>query len=425
MLIKNGLVCLKEGFTNTDLLISNGKIEAIGRNLRENGQTIDAAGKAILPGCIDIHVHAREPGNEEKEDWLTISKAALNGGVTTIMDMPNNKEPIISVERLLKKKVAAQKSLVNRGFYAGITGENIDEAAGLARLANGFKIYISETTNAQGIDWESLEYIFKALAPLGRPVVVHAEDNALFSGDDTSLAQHSSRRSQKAELSAVKKVIEFAKIYKTKLHITHVSTCEAATYILGLKNEHITFDVTPHHLYFNIDNAAGKGAFAKVNPPLRMAQDNDCLRRLLANGKIDIVASDHAPHCMHEKNVEFRLAPAGISNIDTFLQSLLNLHHTDGIEVEKIARCAATNPAELFGMAGRGVVEEGAWADLAIVEIGKSQRVTRFGLFTKCGWNIFEGMELKGAVVGTMVNGNLSYWDDTFGEATGMEIPPS
>ena len=431
MLIKNGTIYTVDGFSKADLLLGQ-RIEAIAAPgtldqmpVEEgNGPALlDARNLLVLPGCIDIHVHAREPGSPEKEDWLTLSKAALNGGVTTVFDMPNNPEPIVSVERLIRKKVAAQRSLVNRGFYAQINPDNVEDAAELAKHANGFKLYVSETTNAQGAQWDNVEFIFKELARLGRPLVVHAEDGSSFGEVEAAdLEQHSAKRSADAELMAVRKVIEFALRYKTKTHITHVSTCRAANYILSTKADYITFDVTQHHLYFNAENSAHKYAFAKVNPPLRTPEDNECLVALLKGGKVDIVASDHAPHTMKEKAQNFRLAPSGISSIDTFLPSLLNLYHARAVPLENVVECACENPARLFGLEGRGRIEEGGFADLVIVDLAKEQKIGRLGLYTKCGWNAFEGMTLKGTVVATIVNGNLSYSDGKFGEQPGMDL---
>ncbi len=435
ILLKDGQVGHHLGIYDADVLIgADGKIVDTydwGKKIKAD-KVIDCKGKLILPGLIDVHVHFREPGESYKETWETGSKAAVSSGVTTVFDMPNNKPPILSVKDLkAKRKLISGRSYCNYGLYTGFDGENFSEIAKMKGVV-GVKIYSANSTGDMGVNMKVIEKLLKKYKGM---VVVHAEDSACvrensekylaeFADRDAEFSIHSKIRSPKCAIAAVKSVCESAK--KTghkKLHIAHVS-CEGEIDVINKYRDFgVTCEVTPHHLLLCDGDYENPGNFIKVNPPVRSREDVFAMWKALKFGDIDMIATDHAPHSVVEKEQEYRKAPAGVPELDTFLPVLLNAVNDEALEISEIVKLCCENPAKVFGLAEKGQVEPGFDADLVVVDMDLEKKVDAKNLFTKCGWSPYTGVKLKGWPVMTFVGGELVFKNGKIvGKPQGKEV---
>ncbi|MCH7492755.1 dihydroorotase [Patescibacteria group bacterium] len=409
-LLKN---CTLANKLNVNITITDGTITAIGNQTKAD-KIIDIKGKTVLPGIIDSHVHFREPGGEQKEDWLTGSMAAVAGGVTTVIDMPNNDPPITDLATLNKKRKLTKKSLVNFGFFFGATTNNIEEVRKVSGIA-GIKIYVGSSTGnllvAQDDDIKKLMEIPNI------NWVIHAEDEELIRknsqqiSENSNSAIHSQIRNRQVAMKGVERVIDLAKETNARIHICHISTAEEVSLIKKAKNANlqITCEVSPHHLFLN-DGAYEKfGNFVKVNPPLRTKKDNEALLKGLNDGIIDIIATDHAPHTIKEKETPYHDAPAGIPEVQTSLPLMLNEVNKGTITIEQLIEIMSAQPAKLFSLQNKGLIAEGYDADITVVDMDKKQIINKEMLLSKCGWSPYENMKITGWPVMTFVNGNLVY----------------
>lgn len=411
---------LADGQT-TDIILESGTIKSIG-HVEKTDQEINLSGKLVIPGVIDAHVHFREPGGEHKEDWSTGSQAAVSGGVTTVIDMPNNKPPAIDNIILNEKRDLAKKSLVNYGFYIGATKDNLQEIQGAYNIAGG-KIYVGSSTGDLLVDKdEDIARLFTIPHILW---VIHAEDEYLIAINEKSLsnksnpAVHSKIRDKKVAIIALKRVIQLAEKNKTNIHICHISTKEEVELIKQAKNKGlaITGEVSPHHLFLNESAYQKHGFLVKVNPPLRTTGDNTALWQALKKGVIDIVATDHAPHTLAEKqpgtqeqtNNIYNIVPAGIPEVETSLPLLLNEVNKNNLTLQRLIEVTSQKPAEIFHLKNKGAIKEGYDADLTVVDLEKQQTITKEMLKTKCGWSPYQGWQLIGWPIMTFVNGNLVF----------------
>ena len=365
--------------------IDNGRIVKIAK-LLEGDKVYRFEGKAILPGAIDAHVHFREPGMTQKEDFGTGSSAALHGGVTCVFDMPNTMPPTITPQTLRdKRKLASAKSLVDFGLYAGVK-PGIDVQA-LAKEAVGFKIYMSSATGDLLVP--SLDQIKAELAAIGasnKVLAVHAEDERFRRKDpEDDLDDHLRNRNNECEASAIKKVKVAAK--NCKLHICHVSARDSIPFVTDSAG--LTSEVTPHHLLLDKDSKIG--THAKVNPPLRKREDRHAMFKALKGGAFDIFASDHAPHTIDEKQEDFEYAPSGMPGVETMLPLLLHLVEEKHLSIDDIVRRVSHMPGELFNIP-KGRIAEGYDADLVVVDMKACTMIKADSLHSKCGWTAFEGM---------------------------------
>ena len=409
-LLKN---CTLANKLNVNITITDGTITAIGNQAKAD-KIIGINGKTVLPGIIDSHVHFREPGGEQKEDWLTGSMAAVAGGVTTVIDMPNNDPPITDLAALNKKRKLTKKSLVNFGFFFGATTNNIEEVRKVSGIA-GIKIYVGSSTGnllvAQDDDIKKLMEIPNI------NWVIHAEDEELIRknsqqiSENSNSAIHSQIRNRQVAMKGVERVIDLAKETNARIHICHISTAEEVSLIKKAKNANlqITCEVSPHHLFLN-DGAYEKfGNFVKVNPPLRTKKDNEALLKGLNDGIIDIIATDHAPHTIKEKETPYHDAPAGIPEVQTSLPLMLNEVNKGTITIEQLIKIMSAQPAKLFSLQNKGLIAEGYDADITVVDMDKKQIINKEMLLSKCGWSPYENMKITGWPVMTFVNGNLVY----------------
>jgi len=410
-----------------NVLVKNGKIVKISKSaLKEKVPTIDIQGMYLLPGLIDVHVHFRTPGMTEKEDWVTGSKAALAGGVTTVIDMPNTKPPTIDAASLKAKRALVKKdAMVNYGFFAGATNENVAEIKKLKGIA-GVKIFMGSSTGTLLVDdKKALEKFFgaKILCAL------HAEDEHCIEMAQTKYAGkndpavHSMVRPPECALTAVKEALHLAKKCGTRVHICHVTTEQELKIIRKFKSNKVSAEVTPHHLFLNTSDYRTYGNVIKVNPPIRSMNDQVALWEGLKDGTIDMISSDHAPHLMKEKMQPYDNAPSGVPGVQTILPLMLNAVNEGKIDLEKVVELTSYNPAKRFGMKGKGEIKVGMDADLTVVDMQLYEKVCHDYLWTKVNWSPFHGWWLTGWPVMTFVNGELAYeWRDRFYKVKGKEI---
>ncbi len=365
--------------------ISDGRIVKIANNV-DGDEVFDFGSKLILPGATDAHVHMREPGMTSKEDFASGSLAALHGGVTCILDMPNTKPATTSLEALREKgQLAASKSLTDFGLFAGVQpGVDI---SGMAARAVGFKLYMGGTTGDLLVHpIGTVKREIAAIARTGKVLAVHAEDESLRTKDvERSLEDHLRNRTNECETSAIRKIIGAAQ--ECRLHICHLSARESIPLVSSVSN--VTSEVTPHHLL--LDRTSRLGTHGKVNPPLRRREDRQALFQSLKEGAFDVIASDHAPHTADEKSEDFDYAPCGMPGVETMLPMLLHLVRERHLALATIVKCVCERPAEIHGLK-KGKLEVGFDADLAVFDLMAGSEIKGDRLLTRCGWTAFEGM---------------------------------
>lgn len=419
--LKNAKIVTSSGIIEGDLGVKQGKIAQIGKITESVTEGKDCKGLFILPGAIDMHVHFRDPGFTEKEDFATGSSAAASGGVTTVCDMPNTDPPTLTVKDFEEKVgIAREKSVVNFGLYMGFDGHNLDEIKKARSFPEfiGVKIYLgSSTGNLLINDAAKIEELFK----LGIFVIVHAEDENIIRENESKYlaveksgvadpSVHSLIRSPSAAREAVKTILHLAKKCSAQVHITHVSTAEEVEELRKFKSELVSADCTPHHLFLTQSAYADRGNFVKINPPLRTNKDRQALWKAFHEGIIQAVASDHAPHTKKEKEQSYEKAPSGVPGVETMLPLLLDAVNHGQASLEEVVKWTSTNPAKLLGFKNKGHIEVGADADLVIVDMDREQEIggKDYKLKTKCNWSPFSGWKVKGWPIITVVNGKIA-----------------
>ena len=411
-----------------DVLIKDGFITKIGQNLSApNATEINAEGQYLLPGMIDDQVHFREPGLTHKADIFTESMAAVAGGITSFMEMPNT-VPNTLTQALLADKyaIAAETSLANYSFYMGASNDNIEEVLKTdAKNVCGIKVFMGSSTGNMLVDNEkTLENIFSKAPIL---VATHCEDEATIRnnlaefkakyGDDLTIEMHPLIRSAEACYKSSSLAVELAKAYQTRLHILHISTAKEIALFdntIPLKDKKITAEACVHHLWFNDKDYATKGNFIKWNPAVKTEEDQNGILAGILNDNIDVIATDHAPHTVEEKKQPYSQAPSGGPLVQHALPALLEMHLQGKISLEKIVEKTAHNLAVCFDIEKRGFIREGYWADLVLVDLKDSWKVTKLNNFYKCGWSPFDGDTFQASVTHTFVSGNLAYQKGRF-----------
>lgn len=390
---------------------------------------IDAEGLYLLPGVIDDQVHFRDPGLTYKADLYTESKAAVAGGITSYMEMPNTVPNTLTQELLEEKyKMAAEKSLANYSFYMGASNDNLEEVVKTnPKNVCGIKVFMGSSTGNMLVDNdEILEGIF-ANAPT--IVAVHCEDeNTILAnfrkyrealGDSATTEIHPIIRSAEACYLSSSKAVKLAKKHNTRLHILHLSSAkEMALFdnMLPLEKKKITAEVCIHHLWFSEKDYAENGNFIKWNPAIKSAEDQYALMEALKVGKIDVVATDHAPHTFEEKERPYFKAPSGGPMVQHSLVAMLEFYQQGKIKLEDITEKMCHNPAILFNIEKRGFLREGYYADLVLVDLNSTWEVNQQNILYKCGWSPMENIQFRSQVRKTFVNGHLVYNDGTFDE---------
>ena len=397
------------------LIVGNRQIvEVATRNCYCNPtQEIDAEGLTLLPGVIDPQVHFREPGLEHKEDLFTASCACAKGGVTSFLEMPNTR-PLTTTQAALDDKLqrASQKCLVNYGFFIGATADNLPDLLS-AKPTPGIKIFMGSMHGQLLVDQEAaLEAIF---AQGDRLIAVHAEDQARinqrrqeFAGI-TDPAIHSQIQDNQAALLATQLALKLSKKYQRRLHILHMSTAEEADLLRQDKPSWVTAEVTPQHLLLNTSAYEKIGTLAQMNPPLRSPHDNEVLWQALRDGIIDFIATDHAPHTLEEKAQPYPNTPSGMPGVETSLALMLTAAMTGKCTVAQVVNWMSTAVAVAYGIPNKGAIAPGYDADLVLVDLNTYRPVRREEVLTKCGWSPFEGWNLTGWAVTTIVGGEIVY----------------
>jgi dihydroorotase len=374
---------------------------------------IDADGLTLLPGVIDPQVHFREPGLEHKEDLFTASCACAKGGVTSFLEMPNTRPLTITQQALDDKLQRAQsKCLVNYGFFIGATPENLPDLLN-AKPTPGIKIFMGSMHGHLLVDADAaLEAIF---AQGSRLIAVHAEDQARinerrkeFAGIH-DVAIHSQIQDNQAALLATKLALKLSEKYQRRLHILHMSTAEEADLLRHYKPSWVTAEVTPQHLLLNTSAYEKIGTLAQMNPPLRKPHDNEVLWQALRDGVIDFIATDHAPHTLEEKALEYPNSPSGMPGVETSLPLMLTAAMQGRCSVAQVVNWMSTAVASSYGIPNKGAIAPGYDADLVLVDLQTYHPVRREELLTKCGWSPFEGWNLTGWAHTTIVGGEVVY----------------
>jgi len=419
------------------VLVSGGKIEKIepdslgSEALPVDGYTIiNAKGKYLLPGIIDCHVHFREPGVTQKGDIYSESRAAVAGGVTSFMEMPNTIPQAVTLELLEDKfSLASEKSLANYSFFLGASNDNIDEIVQAdPKMVCGVKVFFGASTGNMLVDNKNvLEEIFRR-SPL--PVVAHCEDENTIRintevmraryGEDVPFKMHSFIRSAEACYLSSKYAVSLAEKYNTRLHIAHLSTARELDLLdnkLPLAQKRITAEVCTHYLWFCDEDYVRLGSKIKVNPSIKTADDRDALLKGLLDGRIDIIATDHAPHLSEEKAQSYFKAPSGMPMVQHTLPAMLEIRQNGMISIEQIVEKMCHAPATCFGVERRGFIREGYQADLILVDTESPCTVSSLNIQYKCGWSAFEGHTFQSEITHTFVNGNLVYENGFFDES--------
>jgi dihydroorotase len=415
-----------------DVLIEGGLISKIDRNIENttNAKEINAEGLLLLPGAIDDQVHFREPGLTHKGEIYTEAKAAVAGGVTTYMEMPNTNPQSITVEELEKKyKRASECSLANYSFFMGGTNHNLEETLKVDySKVCGLKLFMGSSTGDMLVDHqEVLEGFFSKIKAL---IATHCEFDPMIKenqkriveeyGEDIPAYFHPIIRNAEACYKSSSMAVELAKKYNTRLHILHISTAKELSLFsnkIPLKEKRITAEACIHHLWFSDDDYATKGNFIKWNPAVKTAYDRDKIFEAVLNDTIDVIATDHAPHTIEEKNQSYLKSPSGGPLVQHSILAMLDFYHAKKISLEKIVQKMSHNVADLFRIDKRGYVREGYFADLVLVNLNKPTTVTKENILYKCGWSPFEGHTFKSSIEKTFVSGHLVYDSGKFDES--------
>ncbi|MES2800772.1 MAG: dihydroorotase [Bacteroidota bacterium] len=408
-----------------DVLVRNGIIEKIAAAIQVDFEVneINLEGKLLLPGCIDDQVHFREPGLTHKANIATESRAAVAGGITSFMEMPNTVPNTLTQELLQDKyNIASQNSIANYSFFMGASNDNIDEVLKTNHTTVcGVKIFMGSSTGNMLVDNEAtLASLFSKVPPM--LIATHCEDEATIRnnielykekyGEDVPIECHPMIRSEEACYISSSMAVRLAKKHNTRLHILHISTEKELSLFdnsIPLIDKMITAEACVHHLWFSNDDYATKGNFIKWNPAVKKASDRDAILQAVIDNRIDVIATDHAPHTLEEKNQSYFKAPSGGPLVQHALLAMLEKVKEGKISIEKVVEKMAHSPAILFRIEQRGFIEEGYFADLVVVDPNKTFTVTKDNILYKCGWSPFEGVQFSNSIDATYVNGNCVY----------------
>jgi dihydroorotase len=429
LVLRGGTVVNHAGEGLADLGVKDGKIAAIGAlDAGAAGETVDARGLHILPGVIDTQVHFREPGLEHKEDLETGSRSAVLGGVTAVFEMPNTRPPTTSAEALAAKVAAAtDRMYCDFAFFVGAARDNIDDLDRLERLpgAAGVKVFMGSSTGDLLVDEE--ESLARILAKITRRASFHSEDETRLRERashrrENDPASHSDWRDAEAALASTERLLRLAREAGKRVHVLHVSTGEEMA-LLALHKDIASVEVTPQHLTLVAPEAYELlGAKAQMNPPLRDRYHQERLWWGIAQGVVDVLGSDHAPHTLEEKSEAYPATPSGMPGVQTLVPVMLDHVNAGRLSLARFVDLTSAGPQRLFGIAGKGRIAVGYDADLTVVDL-KAERVIEDGwIGSKCGWTPFVGRKVKGWPAGTVVRGRLAMWEGELGPARGRPV---
>ena len=420
LLLRGGTLINGGCCTEQDILIRNGRIENIAASLSPsaNCKELDVSGKWILPGLIDDQVHFREPGLTHKACIYTESQAAVAGGVTTYFEMPNVSPPTLDMERIEEKcAIAKRDSLANYAFFLGASNENIEavKSANPEKIA-GVKVFMGSSTGNMLVDEETvLEGIFRNAPTI---IATHCEDTPMILanekqaeikyGENVPFSEHGNIRSREACLKSSSLAVELAKRENAKLHVLHITT-EEELKLFEAGNSRITAEACVHHLWFEDQSYTTLGSLIKCNPAIKKASDRDAIRRAVNDGRISILATDHAPHTWEEKQGTYFSAPSGLPLIQHTLLLMLEMCEQNCFSPELIVKRACHAPAQLFQVKERGYLREGYWADIVVVDPAEKTQVKDSQLYSKCGWSPFSHLTFTNSIETTIVSGKIAY----------------
>jgi len=422
ILIKNATLINEGEQKVTDILINKGLIEKIDTNINVScDRVIDAEGLHLLPGLIDDQVHFREPGLTYKADIWHESRAAVAGGTTSFMEMPNTVPNTLTQDLLADKyQIAATQSIANYSFFMGAANDNLEEVLRTnPKNVCGVKVFMGSSTGNMLVDNETtLEGIFSQVPML---IATHCEDEETIKMnlarykseyDQLTIEMHPLIRSSEACYISSSSAVALAKRHGTRLHILHISTADELKLFqhnIPLAEKKITAEACIHHLWFSDKDYAEKGNFIKWNPAVKTAKDRDAIFQAVLDGKIDVIATDHAPHTFEEKSRPYSEAPSGGPLVQHALQALLDFYHQGKMTLEQIVQKTAHNTAVCFQLENRGFIREGYWADLVLVDLNKPYQVNRANILSKCKWSPFEDHTFQSSITHTLVSGNIVY----------------
>ena len=408
-LFRNAHIVLPEGVRVGSLIIEDGRILDV--DCGEHGsadESIDCTGLHLMPGVIDDQVHFREPGLTHKEDLQSASRACAAGGVTSFLEMPNTRPPAVTIEGVrAKEHLAAQRSRVNYGFYIGATPDNVAELAA-AKDVPGIKIFIGSSTGDLLVDQQqALERIF---AETTLPICAHCEDestvraNAQRLQGTSDIRDHSRIRDERAAVIATKRATELARRHKHRFHVLHVSTA-AELPLLANPSPYLTAEICLHHIFFNVDDYPRLGSRIQMNPSIKTADDNAGLWQALLDGKIQVIATDHAPHTLEEKAKPYPESPSGLPAVENSLALMLDRVVAGKCSITQVAGWMSDAPARVWGIVGKGRIEVGYDADLVLVDLQRQKTIRDEEQLTKSRWSPWAGQTLTGWPVATFVSG--------------------
>jgi len=434
-IIKDALIVNEGKQFKGSILIEEGKISEISTtsgsfDSKTVDKIIDASGKILIPGVIDDQIHFRDPGLSYKGDFYTESRAAVAGGITSVMEMPNTNPQTTTQKELTEKfRMASQKSFANYSFYFGATNDNIEEILKIdPKKVCGLKVFMGSSTGNMLVDNPtSLEKIFSQAPCL---VAVHCEDEETIKrnteifiqryGENIPIKCHPDIRSEEACYLSSSLAVELAKKHNTRLHILHLSTAKELELFrsdIPLAEKKITAEVCVHHLWFDEKDYDKKGTMIKWNPAIKKTSDKEALFKAVLENKIDVIATDHAPHTREEKNNTYLKAPSGGPLVQHSLVAMLEFARSGKISIEKVIEKMCHAPAELFHIEKRGYIRKGYWADLVLIDPEVPWEVSTENILYKCGWSPFEGQVFNSKVAATFVNGNPVYNKDEIDES--------
>lgn len=406
MLIKNCKIFSPTDYIHGDILVHGEKIARVARSLKARGEdVVNVRGRQVIPGLVDPHVHLRDFREKHKEDVVSGTRAALAGGVTSLLEMPNTQPSITSSSQLQRReRLLKRKACCDFATRLGIAGGWGGEGSALA------KIYLDGTLGevSDGL----LERAVKKLSSLA----VHAESGEVIMRGRERFREHAKVRAPEAEISAVKKVAMTAEKYKKKVHLCHLSTAKALDFL----NEHTSSEVTPHHLFLNTKHARALGGLATTNPPLRSVKDNSALWKALRDGRVDMLASDHAPHRLEEKEGE--QPPPGVPNLEVSLKLLLTMVKRGTISLSQVVRWCSCNPARAFGLEQKGSIEPGKHADLVVVDMKKEGKIEPEHFYSKAKYSPFDGWRYMGDVSMVFLRGKKAFEDGEVAHTRGRAL---
>ena len=429
-LIKNAFIVNEGDIIKSDILIKEQLIEDINKNINVKAEKIiDAEGLYLMPGIIDDQVHFREPGLTHKGDIYSESKAAVAGGITSYMEMPNTSPKALTQELLEDKYcIAAEKSLANFSFFMGASNDNLEEVLKTnPKNVGAIKVFMGSSTGNMLVD--NLEVLEELFAKSKMLIAVHCEDEKVINenmnkakkkyGEHVPISEHPNIRSVDACYKSSSLAVSLAKKHKTRLHVFHVSTekeLELFDNQLKLEEKSITSEVCIHHLYFDDRDYKDKGSLIKWNPSVKKETDKKALLRALLNDKLDVIATDHAPHTLEEKKKSYFKAPSGGPLVQHALNVMLEFYKSNQITLEKIVEKMCHNPAICFQVEKRGFLRKGYFADMILVDLSTKWDVNSDNILYKCKWSPFEGKTFSSRVTHTFVNGHLAYCKGKFDE---------